>query len=79
MSGRPFKASAARPVFVGEHDPQDARRHRGIGRIGGGAHLGRAVVAVDLPKAAEGAFVDRAEVPCGSFVLGEGVEGADLL
>ena len=34
MSGRPVKVSAARPVFVGEHDRQDARRHRGIGRIG---------------------------------------------
>jgi hypothetical protein len=71
--------TTARSVFVGEHDRQDARRHRGIGRIGG-AHLCRAVVVVDLPKAADAAVVDQAEVMFALWVvvLGEGVEGADL-
>jgi hypothetical protein len=76
ISRRPVKVSAARSVFVGEHDRPDARRHRGIGRIGG-AHLGRAVAVVDLPKAADATFVDRAEVMFAVWVvvLGEGVEG----
>ena len=46
----------------------------------GEPNLGRAVVVVDLPKAADAALVDRAEVvlAVGIVVVGEGVEGADL-
>src|SRR4029077_20874767 len=52
-------------------------------RVGGfgGDHLGRAVVVLDLPEAADAALVDRAEVvlAVGIVVVGEGVEGANLL
>ncbi len=46
----------------------------------GEPNLGGAVVVVDLPEAADAAFVDRAEVvfAVGIVVVGEGVEGANL-
>ena len=73
-------SSAGRSVFVGAHDGQDARGDGGIGGIGR-ADFGRAVVVVDLPEAADAALVHRAEVvfAVGIVVVGEGVEGADLL
>ena len=71
---------AGRSVFVGAHDRQHARGDGGIGGIGR-ADLGRAVVVVQLPEAANAALVDRAEVvlAVGIVVVGEGVEGANLL
>ena len=67
-------------VFVGAHDRQDARRDGGISGIGR-AELGGAVVAVDFPKVADAALVDRAEVvfAVGIVVVSEDVEGAHLL
>ena len=46
----------------------------------GEPNLGRAVVVLDLPEAADAALVDRAEVvlAVGIVVVGEDVEGADL-
>ena len=48
-------------VLVGAHACQHARGDGGVRGIGG-AEFGRAVVAVDLPEAADAALVDRAEV-----------------
>jgi hypothetical protein len=71
---------AGRSIFLGQHDGHNPRRDAGIGWVGR-AHLGLAVVVVDLPEAADAAFVDGAEVVLAMriVVLGEGVEGADLL
>ena len=65
--------------IVSAHDRQDARRDGGISGIGR-AELGRAVVVLDLPEAADAALVDRAEVVFAMriVVVGEDVEGADL-
>jgi len=52
---------AWRSVFVGAQHRHDTRRDLGIGRVGR-AHLGRAVVAVDLPEVADAGFVDGAEI-----------------
>ena len=70
---------AGRSVFVSAHDRQDARRDGGISGVGR-AELGGAVVAIDFPKVADAALVDRAEVVLAVriVVFGEGVEGADL-
>ena len=48
-------------IFVGEHDGHDAGRDGGIGRIRR-TELGFSIVVVDLEKAADAGFIDRAEV-----------------
>jgi hypothetical protein len=67
-------------IFFGQHDREDAGRDCGVGRIRGSC-LHRAVVVVDLPEAADAAFIDSAEVvfAMGIVVRGEGVEGANFL
>jgi hypothetical protein len=70
---------ARRSVLSGQHHSEDARGDGGISGIGR-AELGRAVVAIDFPEAADAALVDRSEVVLivGIVVAGEDVEGANL-
>ena len=60
-SGRTDPRRGRVSVFVGAHDRQDAGSDGGIGGIRG-AHLGRAVVAIDFPEVADAALVDRPDL-----------------
>jgi hypothetical protein len=77
---RGLKRRSRVSVFVGAHDRQDARRDGGIGGVRR-AEFGGAVIAIDFPEVADAGFVHRAEVvfAVGIVVVGEGVEGANLL
>ena len=79
-SGRTDARRSRVSVFVGAHDRQDAGGDGGISGVRR-AEFGGAVVAIDFPEVADAALVDRAEVvfAVGIVVVGEGVEGANLL
>jgi hypothetical protein len=69
-----------RSIFIGQHDREHPRRHRGIGRIGR-AHAHVPIVIIHLPKAAHAILVERAEVVFAMrvVILSERVEGPNML